>query len=156
MSVGAQAFYRVTQTIKDELVSNVNVNTVTYGDITRIDLSKQTIFPLSHIMVNNVTQQDRVFIFNLTVFNMDIVDYSKEATTDIFLDNDNEQDVLNTQLAVANRMIEKLRSGTLYLDKYQLDGSASCEPFMDRFENQIAGWATTFTILVQNDIDNEV
>ena len=86
----------------------------------------------------------------------DIVDYSKEATTDIFLDNDNAQDVLNTQLAVANRMIEKLRSGTLYLDKYQLDGSASCEPFMDRFENQIAGWATTFTILVQNDIDNEV
>ncbi len=156
MSVGAQAFYRVTQTIKDELVSNVNVNTVTYGDITRIDLSKQTIFPLSHIMVNNVTQQERVLIFNLTVFNMDIVDYSKEATTDIFLDNDNEQDVLNTQLAVANRMIEKLRSGTLYLDKYQLDGSASCEPFMDRFENQIAGWATTFTILVQNDIDNEV
>ena len=156
MSVGAQAFYRVTQTIKDELVSNVNVNTVTYGDITRIDLSKQTIFPLSHIMVNNVTQQERVLIFNLTVFNMDIVDYSKEATTDIFLDNDNEQDVLNTQLAVANRMIEKLRSGTLYLDKYQLDGSASCEPFMDRFENQSAGWATTFTILVQNDIDNEV
>ena len=156
MSVGAQAFYRVTQTIKDELVSNVNVNTVTYGDITRIDLSKQTIFPLSHIMVNNVTQQERVLIFNLTVFNMDIVDYSKEATTDIFLDNDNEQDVLNTQLAVANRMIEMLRSGTLYLDKYQLDGSASCEPFMDRFENQIAGWATTFTILVQNDIDNEV
>ena len=156
MSVGAQAFYRVTQTIKDELVSNVNVNTVTYGDITRIDLSKQTIFPLSHIMVNNVTQQERVLIFNLTVFNMDIVDYSKEATTDIFLDNDNEQDVLNTQLAVANRMIEKLRSGTLYLDKYQLDGSASCEPFMDRFENQIAGWATTFTMLVQNDIDNEV
>ena len=156
MSVGAQAFYRVTQTIKDELVSNVNVNTVTYGDITRIDLSNQTIFPLSHIMVNNVTQQERVLIFNLTVFNMDIVDYSKEATTDIFLDNDNEQDVLNTQLAVANRMIEKLRSGTLYLDKYQLDGSASCEPFMDRFENQIAGWATTFTILVQNDIDNEV
>ena len=156
MSVGAQAFYRVTQTIKDELVSNVNVNTVTYGDITRIDLSKQTIFPLSQIMVNNVTQQARVLIFNLTVFNMDIVDYSKEATTDIFLDNDNEQDVLNTQLAVANRMIEKLRSGTLYLDKYQLDGSASCEPFMDRFENQIAGWATTFTILVQNDIDNEV
>ena len=66
MSVGAQAFYRVTQTIKDELVSNVNVNTVTYGDITRIDLSKQTIFPLSQIMVNNVTQQERVLIFNLT------------------------------------------------------------------------------------------
>lgn len=156
MSVGAQAFYRVTQAIKDELVSNVNVNTVTYGDITKVDLSKQTIYPLSHIMVNNVTHLERILNFNLTVFTMDIVDYSKDVTTDLFTDNDNEQDVLNTQLAVANRMIEKLRSSTLYLQKFQLDGTASCEPFMDRFENQIAGWATTFSVLVQNDIDNEI
>jgi len=156
MSIGAQAFYRITQTIKDELVSNVNVNTVTYGDITKIDLSKQTIFPLSHIMVNNVTQLQGILNFNITVFTMDVVDYSKDATTDIFLNNNNEQDVLNTQLAVANRMIEKLRSGSLYLSQFQLDGNASCEPFMDRFENEIAGWASTFSVLVQNDIDNEI
>ena len=31
---------------------------------------------------------------------MDIVDVNKEATTDIFTGNDNEQDVLNSQLAV--------------------------------------------------------
>tara|TARA_B100000519_G_C14253758_1_gene443904 strand:+ start:2168 stop:2638 length:471 start_codon:yes stop_codon:yes gene_type:complete len=156
MSVGAQAFYRITQKIKDELVANVNVNTVTYGDITKIDLSKQTIFPLAHVIINNVSQLERVLSFNITVLTMDVVDFSKDATTDIFLDNSNEQDVLNTQLAVANRMVEKLRSSTLYLDKFQLDGSASCEPFVDRFENELAGWATTFTVLVQNDIDNEV
>ena len=119
---------------------------------------------LINFIFNSIHKQNNTLTYiknvndagNPLKYYMDIVDYSKEATTDIFLDNDNEQDVLNTQLAVANRMIEKLRSGTLYLDKYQLDGSASCEPFMDRFENQIAGWATTFTILVQNDIDNEV
>ena len=87
---------------------------------------------------------------------MDVEDFSKDATTDIFLDNSNEQDVLNTQLAVSNRMIEKLRSGQMYLDQFQLDGSASCEPFVDRFENELAGWATTFSVLVQNDIDNEI
>ena len=27
---------------------------------------------------------------------------------------------------------------------------------VDRFENEIAGWATTFSIIVQNDVDNEV
>jgi len=156
MNEGATAFYRVTQTIKDELISNPHVNTVTYGDITKIDLSKQTIFPLSHVMVNTVTQVERLLNFNITVFTMDVVDFSKDATTDIFLDNSNEQDVLNTQLFVSNRMVEKLRSGTLYLNKYQLDGNASCEPFVDRFENEIAGWATTFSILVQNDVDNEI
>ena len=107
-------------------------------------------------MINNVTQLERILNFNITVFTMDVVDFSKDATTDIFLDNSNEQDVLNTQLFVSNRMIEKLRSGTLYLNQYQLDGNASCEPFVDRFENEIAGWATTFSIIVQNDVDNEV
>ncbi len=156
MSIGAQAFYRVTQKIKDELISNVNVNTVTYGDITKIDLNKQNIYPLAHILVNNVTQAPKLLNFSMTVFTMDLVDYTKESTTDIFLDNSNEQDVLNTQLAVANRMIEKLRSGTIYLDGFQLDGTASCEPFVDRFENDIAGWSTSFSLTVQNDIDNEV
>ena len=45
-----KGFYQVTETIKNQLLSDVNVNTVTTGDITKIDLSKQTIFPLSHII----------------------------------------------------------------------------------------------------------
>ena len=48
-----KGFYAITQTIKDQLLSDVDVNTVTTGDITRIDLGKQSMFPLSHIIVNN-------------------------------------------------------------------------------------------------------
>ena len=40
-----KGFYQVTQVIKDQLLADVNVNTVTFGDITRIDLSKHTMFP---------------------------------------------------------------------------------------------------------------
>jgi hypothetical protein len=43
--------------------------------------------------------------------------------------------------------------GTLYQNKYQLDGDPTCEPFYDRFENQVAGWACTFDVLIQNDIN---
>jgi len=152
MSVGAQGFYLLTDKIKEELLSNEHINTVTFGDITEVDLSKQTIFPLGHIMINNVTHQERVLSFSITVMTMDVVDTSKEATVDLFAGNDNEQDVLNTQLAISNRLVEKLRSGTLYTSKYQLDGNPVCEPFVDRFENKIAGWATTITVYVQNDI----
>ena len=97
---GIRGFYQLTETIKDQLLNDVNVNTVTTGDITEIDLSKQTIFPLSHIIVNNVITEEQYLSFNLTVMAMDIVDESKAPTTDIFRGNDNEQDVLNTQLAV--------------------------------------------------------
>ena len=41
-----KGFYQVTQIIKDQLLADVNVNAVTFGDITRIDLSKQTMFPV--------------------------------------------------------------------------------------------------------------
>jgi hypothetical protein len=151
---GITAFYTILDTIKDKLLDDINVNTVTTGDITDIDLSKQTIFPLSHIIINNVTPQEQVLSFNITVMSMDIVDINKENKTDIFTGNNNEHDVLNSQLAVLNRLIVLLRGGTLYRDRYQLDGDPSCEPFYERFENQLAGWACTMDILIENNVSN--
>jgi hypothetical protein len=149
---GARGFYLITDKLRDELIADNTINTVTYGDITQVDLSKQTIFPLAHVMINSVNHLERILSFNITVMTMDVVNQSKDATSDIYVDNDNEQDILNTQLAVINRLVEKLRSGTLHSDKYQLEGSPICEPFVDRFENKIAGWATTFDVIIHNDI----
>lgn len=150
---GIRGFYQLTETIKNQLLEDVNCNTVTTGDITEVDTSKQTIFPLSHIIVNNVLTEEQYLSFNITVLAMDIVDESKQPTSDIFRGNNNEQDVLNTQLAVLNRLTMLLRKGSLYRDLYQLDGVPSCEPFYERFENRLAGWACTFNIFVKNDID---
>jgi hypothetical protein len=147
-----KGFYQVTQVIKDQLLSDVNVNTVTTGDITRIDLSKQTMFPLSHIIVNNVGNEDNILRFSLSVLAMDVVNISKEEVVDIFIGNNNEQDILNTQLAVLNKLVQVLRGGTLHQDLYQLDGSPNFEPFYDRFENEMAGWALSFDVIIPNDI----
>ena len=147
-----KGFYQVTDIIKEQLLADVNVKTVTFGDITRIDLSKQTIFPVSHLMVNTVTNEDSVLSFNMSILSMDIVNVSKEETTDIFLGNNNEQDVLNTQLQVQNKLVQVLRGGDLMRQQYQLDGSPTFEPFYDRFENELAGWSMTFDVLIPNDI----
>lgn len=149
---GIRGFYLLTETIKDQLLGDVNVNTVTTGDIYDIDLAKQSIFPLSHIIINNVTTQEQTLTFNISVLAMDIVDESKELTTDVFRGNNNEQDILNTQLAVLNKLVMVLRKGTLYSDQYQLDGDATLEPFYERFDNRLAGWSATFNVFVKNDI----
>ena len=149
---GIRGFFLLTETIKDQLLGDVNVNTVTTGDIYDIDLAKQSIFPLSHIIINNVTTQEQTLTFNISVLAMDIVDESKEPTTDIFRGNNNEQDILNTQLAVLNKLVMVLRKGTLYSDQYQLDGDATLEPFYERFDNRLAGWSATFNVFVKNDI----
>ena len=83
---------------------------------------------------------------------MDIVDQSKEPTIDRFKGNNNEQDILNTQLAVLNRLIQRLRMGELYRDMYQIDSNPTLDPFFDRFENQLAGWSVSMDVLIYNDI----
>ena len=147
-----KGFYNVTEKIKDTLIAEPFVNTVSFGSIDDIDLNKSTIFPLSHVIVNNTTVGSNTLTFNISVLAMDIVDISKEEVTDLFKGNDNEQDVLNTQSAVLNRLIVILKRGDLYSEKYQVEGDVTCEPFVDRFENKLAGWVATIDVVVQNDM----
>ena len=143
-------YYEILTKLQTELNNDPLINTVSEGDIFTIDLAKQTIFPLCHIMVNNATFVDNVIQYNISILAMDIVDISKEETTDKFRGNDNEQDILNTQISVLNRLYEKLRRGNLYDDNFQVDGTPNCEPFIDRFENKLAGWTMTFNMNTPN------
>ena len=149
---GVRGYYQLTSTIEEQLLSDVNNNTVSIGDISKINLNKQDIFPLAHMIVNNVTVEENVLRFNISILACDIVDQSKDVTTDRFTGNDNEQDILNTQLLVLNKLIQKLRIGSLHTDMYQLDGDPTLSPFSDRFENELAGWTADITILIYNDI----
>ncbi len=147
-----QGFYNLTTKIKDTLALDAFVNTVTYGDIFEIDLNKQDIFPLSHFIVNSATLNGSTWDFNLSLLCMDIVDENKEDVIDKFLGNNNEQDVLNTQMAVIGRLMDLLRRGDLFTELYQLNGQPSLEAFVDRFDNKVAGWAVTFNVLVPNEM----
>lgn len=152
-SKSQRAFYNVTEAIKDELLNNQGIKTVTFGDLTDIDLQKQTMFPLGHIIIESATHQDKTMDIAFTVLTMEQLDQSKEYVNDLFTGNTNLHDILNTQLNVSNGLVTKLRKGQLYADGYQILGTASCEPFFDRFENILAGWATSFTIQIFNDLD---
>ena len=144
--------YDTLSKIQDQLQVEPFINTVTFGSLNDVDLDKQSIFPLGHLTMNSTSVATNVFRFNMSILVMDIVDISKEETTDKFTGNDNEQDVLNTQMAVINRLLELLRRGDLYTELYQLDGSPTIEPFVDRFENKLAGWTLTMDVLVTNDM----
>ena len=149
---GGRGFYQITNTIKEQLLRDQDINTVSSGDLSQVNLNKQDIFPMAHIIVNNVIVGEQVLRFNISVLAMDIVNQSKEETVDRFTGNDNVQDILNTQLVVLNKLIQLLNRGDLHTDMYQLDGDPSLEPFYDRFENELAGWTATMDILIYNDI----
>ena len=149
---GIRGFYQLTEAIKEQLLEDKNINTVTTGDITDVNLNKQDIFPLGHIIINSVIDEEQVLRFNISVLATDMVNRSKEPTVDRFRGNNDVQDILNTQLAVLNRLTQRLRKGDLYSNMYQLQGTPSMEPFYDRFENELAGWTVTMEVLIYNDI----
>ena len=145
-------YFYIVDTLKTYLKANPFVNTVSIGDIFEVDLNKQTIFPLSHIIVNNATLAEVTTSLNISVLFMDLVDESKSEIIDIWEGNDNEQDVLNTRLTVAQRLVADLMRGSLYTSQVVVSGEPNAEPFTDRFENKIAGWTLTFDVIVPNEM----
>ena len=147
-------FYRISEVIRDSLLNDNIINNVSQGDIFQIDINKPTIFPLGHIVINSATQSEsgNTNIFNVSVLLMDVCDISKAEPYDLFFDNDNEADILNTQFEVGNRLVTSFRRGDLYNAGYRLNGNAQFEAFSDRFENKIVGWTLTFNVETANEM----
>lgn len=143
--------YNILDTLKNELLNSPSVNTVTYGDISDVDLDKTTIFPLSHLFMDNVTYGERTVTFSIKLLCADIVDYNtKKSDFDLFYGNDNLHDVLNTQFEVINSLIMKLMRGDLFELKYQVTTQPTAEPFKERFSNELAGWSVDIAIEIPN------
>lgn len=145
-------YFTTVDTLRAHFASDPIVNEVTQGDIFSVDLNKKTIFPLVHIMVNSSTAEEFVVRYNITIMAMDIVDFSKADNNDLFYGMDNEIDALNAMHDVLIRAFKLMKSGSIWDAKVQIEDTANLEPFSERFENNLAGWAMTFDIVVPNEM----
>jgi hypothetical protein len=135
-------YYQILETIASQLKADMFCKTVTSGSIFNIALNKQDIYPISHIVVNSFREEGTAFAYNLSVISMDLVND----------DDSNEQDVIHTQSMVGIRLVELLKRGNLFDNKFQLLGGANYEFFRDRFEDKVAGCTATFDVLIPNDM----
>lgn len=142
-------YYDIATKLYNEINNNPLVNQVTKGDLSDVLNNKQNMFPLCHIMVNNATLSNQVLNFNVSIICMDLVDFSKDETTTLYVGNNNEDDVMNTTLTILNRVYESMYRGELK-DIYDILSDATCEPFFDKFSENVAGWTMTFDISTEN------
>jgi hypothetical protein len=145
-------YYTITQVLKDALLEDTNVNTVTKGKMDGIDIAKQNMFPLSHLYIPNVSHEGSTLRFSIELVLVDIEDVTSDVATDIFIGNNNTDDIHNTQLAVGVRLIERLRKGDLFTADYQLDGDATYEDITDEYENGLTGWRLSFDIIYAHEM----
>ena len=150
--------YKITKAIHDALKNDRDVNTVVIGDTDSVDMDKQTIFPLAHVLIQDMEFLHGFNRFSIVVSMMDLVDETKENITEIPADErwkgqDNRQDILNTTSAVLEKLV-KFVENTLSDDGYYLESKSKAVPFELRFKNLLAGWDMTFVIDVPNTVQN--
>jgi hypothetical protein len=138
------SYFKILDTLRAQLQATNLIATITDGQISDIDLAKQTIFPLAHIIINSASIEGKMQRFNITVLAMDILD-SKEKY-------DLEPSIMNAMLQALNRVHDIMKRGDLNPDYIMMDGDATLEPFTDRFENKLAGWAMTFDVIMASDM----
>lgn len=149
-------YYNVVEKIKDYFTNNEPmVSKITYGDISTIDINKQDLFPLIHYNITNVIPEDQIVRFDIVLFAMDIMDISKdeiEHTSLQFYGNDNSIDILNKLYIVLMQFRNQLNGQYFGYDMY-MTGELTMEPFVDRFENGLAGYSVQFSVNIPNDLE---
>jgi len=148
-----QAFYRITQRIKDILTADPDVNTVFFGVDNYRDLYKKAIYPVAHINPvgsNFSSSQQNVVTLEISV--LDQRDLSKNSNIESkWLSNDNQIDTLNTAHAVLNRLMATLRY--TYNDGIEILSSTDAVPVIFRELDLVDGWLMTVTLAIPNTID---
>ena len=145
-------YWKLLNTIKDYFTSDVWVKTVTEGGLADIDLNKMNLYPLVHLEVNQSTATDNTLRYNVTLYCMDVVDMSKEETTDEFSLNDNHQQIQAIAELILLRFYLQAQHGSLFDDYFQIEVNPTLEPFTDRYTNYLAGMKLTCEIVIPLNI----
>jgi hypothetical protein len=145
-----KSLLNLTNAIKNELISNKLINSVTFGNIDEVELLKQDIYPLAHVGISTGSISDATSEIEVSILFLDIVDVSNDNEEDF---NDSEIYKLNNMLAAATKTTQELKRGNLYEQGYQVEEDADVEFFSDRFEDKLAGVGLDLNITIQNSVD---
>ena len=151
-----QTYYSFTNFMNSVCLAHPNITTFTIGDLYNVDLAKQTLFPLAHLIVNNAAIDSGVMTYNVTLLVMDRVnDITQDSAgpfnsiTKNYKDVTNLLDVWNTSLMTINDITSYIyRNPDAY--QYNVIGSSLATPFDERFDNVLAGWSIDMNISVGN------
>ena len=163
--INNKTYNNAINTLKSLGEQHHQITTTTTGDIFKIDLSNNTLFPLFHINPVNVTTGLSSLTYNFQLFIMDAVAEKENWTEENLQSADylsNEQEVTSSCLQVCVDIISMMRhsqwqgAGELDINEpvYFTEGEYTLEPFSERFDNLLTGFVFQVGIVVQNDFQS--
>ena len=145
-----KSLLNLTEAIREELEANVLINSVTFGDMSDVELDKQDIFPMAHISLSTAQIGSATSAIGVSILFLDVVDETKEK--DEFYKS-NEQFIWNNMLSAATKTVQELQRGSLHANLYQVEDDVTAEFFSERFEDRLAGCGIDFSVTIVNNVN---
>ena len=138
------AFLDTTNKIIEWHEGHATINEVTFGDGNELDLSKQTTFPLVHIIPTSTTFNEGVTGFSYQLIYLDLYSTSK-----------------HDKVAVLDKMWEAVAGfnkaasgGSLFDSLVRVSTGNTAEVQYDVRQNRLYGWSLDLTVTTPNGLIN--
>ena len=148
-------YYNTLNYFKTIMKNHPSIAHVTQGDVFSIDNMTFPEYPVGNVMI-----QDATFGTNTTDYRIQLIVADKHKVQENesegrenkqsvpFYGTDDVVDIHANTLAVLNDLTSYTQNK---VEGFEIFGDISCEPFVDRFDNGLAGWSATFNLTCHND-----
>jgi hypothetical protein len=148
-------YYNALDYFKTIMTNHPSIAKVTTGDLAEVDTKEFPMYPIGNVNIFNTNIQESTTRFEIQLVVADKIKNKNNESNPItnaqtipFYGVDDTIDILANTLAIIN----DLTSYTEYaVAAFDIDGDIVCKPFVDRFNNGLAGHVATFTLTTHND-----
>jgi hypothetical protein len=134
-SVNKVTYYQIIQDLKGLSQAHEQINSFGFGDITQITMDIETkqspVYTKLYVVPNDTVLDQNQLTYNFQII---VADRLKD-------DYSNQKDVMNDTLEIMKDVFT-----FLYLSEYESEWDATVEPFLERFEDVLAGWTMSLTL----------
>jgi hypothetical protein len=134
-SVNKVTYYQIIDDLKGLAQAHEQINSFGFGDLTQMTMDIETkqspIYTKLYIIPNDVSLDQNELTYNFQII---VADRLKD-------DYSNQRDVMNDTLEIMKDVFT-----FLYLSEYESEWDATVEPFLERFEDVLAGWTMSLVI----------
>ena len=148
-----KTYNAVLETLKCLGEKHKQISTVTNGDLLEVNLNKNELYPIMHVIVTNAVVGLSQQTFNFTALVMDLVEP----------DLSNEDEVMSDTYQVMTDLIALLKHGEILYgyneeagqeQRYYVDDDFTVEPFTERFASNVSGWSLDIPIVIESVLDS--
>lgn len=148
-------YYNTLNFFKTIMKNHPSIAHVTQGDVFSIDNMQFPEYPVGNVMIQDATFGQKTTDYRIQLIIADkhkVLENNSDGRTNEqtipYYGTDDVVDIHANTLAVVNDLTSYTQNK---VEGFEIFGDISCEPFVDRFDNGLAGWSATFNLTCHND-----